>query len=325
MTERYQDRATQDRATEQRASIVIGTRGSPLALAQARETRSRLLAAIPGLTDNDVAIQTYKTTGDRIQDRSLADSGGKGLFTKEIEDALLAGEIDLAVHSMKDMPTQLPAGLIMAAYLPREDPRDVLLGAQPFSTQPWSLQDLPQGAVVGTSSLRRKAFLLARRPDLQVIEFRGNVETRLRKLQEGVAAATFLARAGLNRLGLEPPGLRILAPEEMLPAVAQGAIGIECRAEDQRIQRYLTALDDAPTRRRVEAERSLLAVLDGSCRTPIAALAEINAAGSLRLRAAIAKPDGSVLLETERFGEDGVAMGADAGAELRARGGADFF
>jgi len=325
MTERYQGKA----------SITIGTRGSPLALAQARETRARLLAALPTLADHDVEIRTYKTTGDQIQDRSLADSGGKGLFTKEIEDALLAGEIDLAVHSMKDMPTQLPPGLIMAAYLPREDPRDVLLtaqqqsgqalNAQSFNDQPWSLQDLPQGAVVGTSSLRRKAFLLARRPDLRVIEFRGNVETRLRKLQEGVAFATFLARAGLNRLGLEPPGLRILSPEEMLPAVAQGAIGIECRADDGRIRHYLGALDDAPTRRRVEAERSLLATLDGSCRTPIAALAEINVAGMLRLRAAIAKPDGSALLETERHGDDGIAMGADAGAELRARGGADFF
>ncbi len=315
MTEQYQGKAAQERA-----SIVIGTRGSPLALAQARETRSRLLATISTLADNDVAIQTYKTTGDRIQDRSLADSGGKGLFTKEIEDALLAGEIDLAVHSMKDMPTRLPDGLIMAAYLPREDPRDVLLGARP-----WTLQTLPQGAVVGTSSLRRKALLLVRRPDLQVIEFRGNVETRLRKLQEGVAAATFLARAGLNRLGITPSGLHILSPEEMLPAVAQGAIGIECRASDTSLLRHLAKLDDVPTRRRVEAERSLLAVLDGSCRTPIAALAEIDATGSLRLRAAIAKPDGSVLLETERQGDDGVAMGADAGAELRARGGADFF
>jgi hydroxymethylbilane synthase len=220
------------------------------------------------------------------------------------------------------MPTQLPDGLAMAAYLPREDVRDVLLAVRPTA-----LGELPQGAMVGTASLRRKAFLLARRPDLQVVTFRGNVQTRLRKLEEGVVAATFLALAGLHRLKIAPPGMRVLEPEDMLPAVAQGAIGIECRAGDARTEGYLAPLDDAATRRRVEAERALLAVLDGSCRTPIAALAELDGKGGMRLRGAIARPDGSELIEIERRGAagDGVAMGRDAGAELRQRIGPDFF
>ncbi len=303
-----------------KAALTIGTRGSPLALAQAHETRNRLLAAHPGLAEADIAIQVIKTSGDRIQDRELAEAGGKGLFTKEIEDSLLAGGIDLAVHSMKDMPTQLPPGLIMAAYLPREDPRDVLLAARPLS-----FGDLPEGARVGTSSLRRRAFLLARRPDLQVVTFRGNVQTRLAKLAAGEVAATFLALAGLRRLNMLPEGMSVLEPQQMLPAVAQGAIGIECRAGDTRVLALLAALDDAATRRRVEAERAFLEVLDGSCRTPIAALAEIQADGSLWLRGAVARPDGSQLLETERRGQDGVALGQDAGAELKQRAGPDFF
>ncbi|HEX6959876.1 MAG TPA: hydroxymethylbilane synthase [Ferrovibrio sp.] len=310
------------RVTPESPVLTIGTRGSPLALAQAYETRERLLAAHPGLQESAIAIRVIKTTGDRIQDRALAEAGGKGLFTKEIEDALLDGSIDMAVHSMKDMPTQLPDGLAMAAYLPREDVRDVLLAVRPTA-----LGELPQGAMVGTASLRRKAFLLARRPDLQVVTFRGNVQTRLRKLEEGVVAATFLALAGLHRLKIAPPGMRVLEPEDMLPAVAQGAIGIECRAGDARTEGYLAPLDDAATRRRVEAERALLAVLDGSCRTPIAALAELDGKGGMRLRGAIARPDGSELIEIERRGAagDGVAMGRDAGAELRQRIGPDFF
>lgn len=308
------------RPDQDKPILVIGTRGSPLAMAQAHETRNRLLAAHPSLPPHAVAIQPIKTTGDRILDRSLADAGGKGLFTKEIEEALLSGQVHLAVHSMKDMPTQLPDGLIMAAYLPREDPRDALLAAAPCG-----LDELPHSAVVGTSSLRRKAFLLARRPDLKVIEFRGNVQTRLAKLADGVAAATFLACAGLNRLGLAPPGMRPLTPDELLPAVAQGVIGIECRADDATTLGYLAALDDAATRRRVEAERALLAALDGSCRTPIAALAEIATNGDLHLRCAIARPDGSELLEAVRTGQDGIRMGADAGEELRRRGGSGFF
>ncbi|QDO96838.1 hydroxymethylbilane synthase [Ferrovibrio terrae] len=299
----------------------IGTRGSPLALAQAHETRDRLLRAHPGLREDQIAIRVIKTTGDQIQDRALAEAGGKGLFTKEIEDALLSGEIDLAVHSMKDMPTALPAGLMMGAYLPREDVRDVLLAIEPMN-----LAEIPQAATVGTASLRRKAFLLARRPDLKVVTFRGNVQTRLRKLAAGDVAATFLAMAGLNRLKIAPPGMRVLQTDEMLPAVAQGAIGIECRQGDARVMAYLKPLDDAATRMRVEAERALLAVLDGSCRTPIAALAELDGVG-MRLRGAIARPDGSELIEIERRGNarDGVSMGQDAGAELKSRIGPDFF
>lgn len=301
--------------------LTIGTRGSPLALAQAQETRDRLLKAHPGLREAEIAIRIIKTTGDRIQDRPLSEAGGKGLFTKEIEEALLAGEIDLAVHSMKDMPTQLPAGLVMAVYLPREDVRDVLL-----SVAPMDLADLPQGATVGTSSLRRKAFLLARRPDLNVVNFRGNVQTRIRRLEEGLVAATFLAMAGLNRLKIAPAGMRVLQTDEMLPAVAQGAIGIECRENDTRVMEFLTPLDDAPTRMRVEAERALLAVLDGSCRTPIAALAELDGVG-LRLRGAIARPDGSELIEMEQHGNarDGVALGQALGEQLKGRMGPGFF
>jgi hydroxymethylbilane synthase len=301
--------------------LTVGTRGSPLALAQAQETRDRLLKAHAGLREDQIAIRVIKTTGDQIQDRALAEAGGKGLFTKEIEDALLSGEIDLAVHSMKDMPTALPMGLMMGAYLPREDVRDVLLAMEPMS-----LAEIPQGATVGTASLRRKAFLLARRPDLKVVTFRGNVQTRLRKLEAGDVAATFLAMAGLNRLKIAPPGMRVLQTDEMLPAVAQGAIGIECREGDARVLDYLSPLDDAATRMRVDAERALLAVLDGSCRTPIAALAELDGVG-LRLRGAIARPDGTELIEIERRGNarDGVKLGQDAGADLKSRIGPDFF
>jgi hydroxymethylbilane synthase len=301
--------------------LSIGTRGSPLALAQAHETRDRLLRAHASLREDQIAIRVIKTTGDQIQDRALAEAGGKGLFTKEIEDALLSGDIDLAVHSMKDMPTALPVGLMMGAYLPREDVRDVLLAIKPMS-----LSEIPEGATVGTASLRRKAFLLARRPDLKVVTFRGNVQTRLRKLEAGDVAATFLAMAGLNRLKIAPPGMRVLQTDEMLPAVAQGCIGIECRESDARVLDYLKPLDDVATRMRVEAERALLAVLDGSCRTPIAALAELDGVG-MRLRGAIARPDGSDLIEIERRGNarDGVTMGQDAGAELKSRIGPDFF
>lgn len=195
-----------------------------------------------------------------------------------------------------------------------------------LSIVPMGLADLPQGATVGTSSLRRKAFLLARRPDLNVVNFRGNVQTRLRKLEDGLVAATFLALAGLNRLKIVPAGMRVLQTDEMLPAVAQGAIGIECRDGDSRVLDYLTPLDDAPTRMRVEAERAMLAVLDGSCRTPIAALAELDGVG-LRLRGAIARPDGSELIELERRGpaRDGVTLGRDLGGELKRRIGTDFF
>ncbi|MEM9145407.1 MAG: hydroxymethylbilane synthase [Pseudomonadota bacterium] len=299
----------------------IGTRGSPLALAQAHESRDRLASA-HGLPAEAFQIVVVKTTGDAVQDRPLSEIGGKGLFTQEIEEGLLAGTLDIAVHSMKDMPTVLPEGLEIACLLPREDVRDVFV-----SPALRAIADLPAGAVVGSSSLRRRAQLLHRRPDLQVVEFRGNVQTRLRKLADGVAQATFLAAAGLRRLGhvIEEMGAAI-APEEMLPAVAQGAIGIEARSEDATVAALLAPIHDAATAHRLAAERAFLAGLDGSCRTPIGGLAVLEGEG-LWLRGEIVRPDGSERLMAERRGPitDAAAMGRDAAAELRAAGGTDFF
>lgn len=301
----------------------IGTRGSPLALAQAQETRDRLAAAHPELArEGAIEIVAIKTTGDRIQDRTLMEAGGKGLFTKEIEEALAAGAIDLAVHSMKDVPTWLPDGLEIACLLPREDPRDAF-----FSDKAPSLEALPPGSIVGTASLRRQAQVLALRPDLEVIPFRGNVQTRLRKLAEGEADATLLALAGLRRLGMADRITAVMEPEAMLPAVAQGAIGIEIRSDDDRTRAYLTPLHCRETEIRVTAERALLATLDGSCRTPIAALARIEADGTLNLDALVASPDGRRVLQTRRRGAwtDAAALGADAGSELKGRLPPDFY
>jgi len=299
----------------------IGTRGSALALAQASEVRARLLAAHPGLGPDDIAVEVIRTTGDRVQDRPLAELGGKGLFTKEIEEALSAGAVDFAVHSMKDVPTALPEGLGIVALLPREDPRDAFLSPQ--ADAPASL---PAGAVVGSSSLRRQAQLLALRPDLRIVPFRGNVDTRLRKLDGGEVAATLLACAGLHRLGLAARAARPLPPEIMLPAVAQGAIGIEARLGDRRVLDLLAPLDHPETATAVAAERALLRTLDGSCRTPIAALARLDGE-RLTLAAEILRPDGSGRLTARREGPaaDAEAMGLDAGAELRGRAPADFF
>ncbi len=296
----------------------IGTRGSPLALAQATTVRDRLVEANPGLGGEAFEIVIIKTSGDRIVDRPLADIGGKGLFTKEIEAALFDGGIDLAVHSLKDMPTELPRGLVIGCYLKREDPRDAFISAAAATPQ-----ELPPGAVVGTSSLRRRAQILSLRPDLEVVEFRGNVETRLRKLNDGVADATLLAIAGLKRLGMAAVATSVLAPEDMLPAVGQGAVAVQMRADDARARGFLAPLDHPETRLRVSAERALLAALDGSCRTPIAALAEIDSDGGLWLRAAVFTPDGGEAWRSERRGRasDGEAMGLDAGAELKARAG----
>jgi hydroxymethylbilane synthase len=299
----------------------IGTRGSPLARAQTDLVCRALAAAYADLAEPDaLEVVVVRTTGDRVTDRPLAELGGKGLFCKELETALLEGRIDLAVHSMKDLPTWLPEGLVIGAMLEREDFRDVLL-----ARKAGSITGLPQGAVVGTASLRRQAQLLARRPDLRVVNFRGNVETRLRKLAAGEVDATLLALAGLKRLSLDPGLGTALAPEEMLPAVGQGAIGVECRTGDE-IARALAAIDHAPTSVCVRAERALLAALDGSCHTPIAGLAEISE-GTLLLRALVAHPDGSRCLTTERRGDpaSGEALGRDAGEELRARAGPGFF
>ena len=280
----------------------IGTRGSPLALAQARETVARLAAAHGDLAEEG-AVETVviRTTGDKVQDRTLAEVGGKGLFTKEIEEALLEGRIDAAVHSMKDVPTWLPEGLGIAAILPREDPRDAL-----FARAGDSLAGLPAGAVVGTASLRRQAQVLLARPDLKVVPLRGNVGTRLRKLSEGEVDATLLALAGLRRLGVSERATAILAPEDMLPAVAQGAIGLETRLDDTRTRDWIGALNDPESERRVAAERACLEVLDGSCRTPIAALATLNdRAAEVSLSALVCMPDGSQAHRAARAGPPG--------------------
>jgi len=287
----------------------IGTRGSPLALAQAHEARDRLLAAHPDLT---VEIVEIKTTGDRIQDRPLAEIGGKGLFSKELDAAQLENRVDIGVHSMKDLETQIPDGIALGAYLPREDVRDALIC--PTSAR---LADLPEGSVVGTSSLRRQAQILAMRPDLKVIPFRGNVQTRLRKLGTGEADATLLAMAGLNRLNMENIAATALEPEEMLPAVAQGAIGITTRAGADDILALLASLNDPETAWRVTAERAFLAELDGSCRTPIGGLAEPKG-DQVRFRGVVARPDGSGMMAVERSGPigDAVAIATEAGQFL---------
>ncbi|SIQ06760.1 hydroxymethylbilane synthase [Paracoccus thiocyanatus] len=298
----------------------IGTRGSALALAQAHETRDRLIAA-HGLAADAFEIVVIKTTGDRVLDRPLKEIGGKGLFTREIEDALLAQDIDIAVHSMKDMPTIQPDGLMIDCYLPREDVRDAFVSAQYGA-----ISQLPPGAVVGSSSLRRRAQLAARRPDLKLVEFRGNVQTRLKKLEEGVAVATFLAMAGLTRLGMLHVARGAVEPDEMLPAVAQGCIGVERRSGDARVAALLAAIADRDSGLRVTAERAFLAGLDGSCQTPIAGLAELDG-DRLHLRGEILRPDGSEVIVGERRGlaADGAAMGSDLAEELRARAPADFF
>ncbi|MBS9717390.1 hydroxymethylbilane synthase [Pseudohalocynthiibacter aestuariivivens] len=300
--------------------LKIGTRGSPLALAQAWETRARLAEAF-ALEEVAFEIVVIKTTGDRIQDRPLKEVGGKGLFTKEIEEDLLSGAIDIAVHSMKDMPVAQPKGLLLDTYLPREDVRDAFI-----SPHGSSLVDLEAGATVGTSSLRRRAQLLNARPDLNVVEFRGNVQTRLRKLEENVAVATFLAMAGLKRLGMTDVPATPIATEEMLPAVAQGAIGIERRAKDTRAAEMLSAIHDQATGQRLLAERAFLAALDGSCETPIAGLAEIGG-GIITLRGEILRVDGADRLAEVSSApvEDAKALGKTLGKYLKSAAPNGFF
>jgi hydroxymethylbilane synthase len=301
----------------------IGTRGSPLALAQASELRARLIAAHPALEAPDaIEVDIIRTSGDAFLDRPLAEIGGKGLFTKEIEDALIAERIDLAVHSMKDVPTALPDGLAILCVLPREDPRDALI-----SSTVKRLADLPEGARIGTASLRRQAQLLMARPDLKIVMLRGNVQTRVNKVQAGEADATLLALAGLKRLAATHHAAAVLETEEMLPAVAQGAIGIEARRGDERVASYLAPLNHAESMSRVMAERALLFALEGDCRTPIAALAETQNDGRLRLRALIATTDGRTVHradETASFA-DAERLGREIGAMLKAKAGPDFF
>ena len=303
--------------------IKLGTRGSPLAMAQAHEVRDLLILQYPELAAPGlIEIIEIKTRGDAVQDRALSEIGGKGLFSKEIDTAQLEYRIDIAVHSLKDLETRLMPGIELVAVLEREDVRDAFI-----SNKVSSLAELPAGSVVGTSSLRRQAQILYKRPDLKVCLFRGNVQTRLRKLSEGVADATLLALAGLNRLGKSELVTEILAPEFMLPAVAQGAIGITCRQGDAATLELVLSLNHAPTMIRVSAERTLLSALDGSCRTPVGGLADFLINGDLRLRALVAKEDGSHVYVTERKGpvSDAAAMGQDAGDELRRRSGPGIF
>jgi hydroxymethylbilane synthase len=307
-------------ATPSRSALVIGTRGSPLALAQAQEVRERLAAA-HALAAERIALEVIRTTGDTIRDRPLTEAGGKGLFTKEIEEALIAGAIDLAVHSAKDMPTFLPPELRIGAVLAREDARDVFV-----SHKAKTLADLPHGARVGTASLRRQALVKRMRGDLAVVPMRGNVETRLRKLAAGEVDAIVLALAGLKRLGLADAATAVLSVDEFLPAVGQGIIAIEARGDDEHTLDLVRAVSHAATAAALTAERAFLAVLEGSCRTPIAGHAAV-AGGRLAFRGLIAKPDGSEVLEAQRHGAAVVAvrLGAEAGRELKLRAGADFF
>ena len=303
-----------------KSPLRIGTRGSPLALAQAYETRERLSGAF-NLPLDSFEIVVIKTTGDKVVNRPLKEIGGKGLFTKEIEEALLEESIDIAVHSMKDMPVYQPKGLVLDTFLPREDVRDAFI-----SRVHKGLADIPQGATVGTSSLRRKAQLMSKRPDLKVVEFRGNVQTRLKKLDDGVAECTFLAVAGLNRLNMEDIITTAISTEEMLPAVAQGAIGIERRENDIRIATMLEAIHNSKTGLLLSAERAFLEALDGSCETPIAGLAELSN-GNLRFRGEILRPDGSEVFSDEQMAskEDATLMGVEMAQKLLSEAGSDFF
>jgi len=304
----------------QTATIRIGTRGSALALAQAREVRDRLMAA-HGLAEDRFAIEIITTSGDRIQDRPLTDAGGKGLFTKEIEEALLDGRIDLAVHSSKDMPSFLPEGLALIAFLEREDPRDAFIGRTSRT-----LAGLPRGAVVGTASLRRQALVRQARPDLQVVPFRGNVQTRLRKLADGQVDATLLAHAGLKRLGLQSVVTELMPLERFPPAPGQGAICVEARSDDIATRELLEPVNHMPTMQTLLCERAFLATLDGSCRTPIAGHAR-RLGGHLQFSGLIILPDGSECHTIEDSGPVAAAeeIGRRAGAAIRAKAGPQFF
>uniref|UniRef100_A0A7S0T6W0 Porphobilinogen deaminase, chloroplastic n=1 Tax=Erythrolobus madagascarensis TaxID=708628 RepID=A0A7S0T6W0_9RHOD len=306
------------------ALVVIGTRGSPLALWQAHETERCLKEAFPELQkEGAIQISVINTSGDRFLETTLADMGGKGLFTKEIDAAQLRGDVDIAVHSMKDVPTWLPDGICLPCMLPREDTRDVLL-----SGKAKSISELPDGAVIGSASLRRKSQLLATNPTFKVVNFRGNLQTRIRKLNEGVVDATMLACAGLSRMGMMEHASQIVEWDEMLPAVAQGAIGITCRSGDEKMLKYLAALNHEDTLTCVSCERAFLEALDGSCRTPIAGQAWLESEGErIEFRGLVARPDGSEVHKVSRSGKVGDAekIGREAGAELKAKIGSDFF
>lgn len=301
--------------------IRIGTRGSILALAQANDVARRLKEA-HGLGDKDVSIVEIHTSGDRIQDRPLSEVGGKGLFTKEIEQALFDNRIDVAVHSLKDVETEPPVGTELVAVLEREDVREVFI-----SRKYGALGEMPAGAKLGTSSLRRRSQAKVANPGIELVDFRGNVQTRLKKLAAGVADATFLARAGLNRLGHWEDYFHVVSVDDMLPAVAQGAVALQIRSDDAQARRLCETLDHSATAVCVHAERAFLRRLDGSCRTPIAGLGELGGDGSFRFRGEILSIDGTRSLKAERAGASGEAsaLAAEAGEELLAAAGGDFF
>jgi len=300
----------------------LGTRGSPLARIQTDMVKALLMERFEDLrAPGMIEVVVISTTGDQIADRPLADIGGKGLFCKEIEAALFDGRIDAGVHSMKDMPTWLPEDLVIAGMLERADPRDALICRKANS-----IAELPERAVIGTASLRRQAQILAKRPDLKAVNFRGSVGTRLSKLDAGEVDATLLACAGLDRLGLPDVPATALSPEEMLPAVGQGVIGIECREKDDALISLFQQIEHRNSSLSVQAERAMLDVLDGSCHTPIGAYAVIEEE-QIHLRGLVARADGTTCFETERRGSasDAISLGRDAGQELRDRGGADLF
>jgi len=308
----------------------VGTRGSPLALWQTRTFLDMVLRFCPVLR-NAGAFEEHviQTSGDAIQDRRLADVGGKGLFAKEIHEALLDGRIDFAVHSLKDLETEMPPGVVLACTLRREDSRDVLIpgpGLGPLDPAD-PIGSIPAGARLGTASLRRQAQILHARPDLTVGMIRGNVQTRLRKLAEREADATLLALAGLRRLDLSPPGMAVIDPEAMVPAAGQGIVGVTVRATDEELHELLAAIEDREARAVSRAERALLAALDGSCRTPIGGHARMLPDGRLHLTGLVARPDGSFLLKRALHGDaaDAEALGEELGRSLRADSPADIF
>jgi hydroxymethylbilane synthase len=304
--------------------VRIGTRGSPLAMAQAYETRRRLQENFPELCeDGAIEICVLKTQGDMILDKSLMELGGKGLFTKELDVALLADEVDICVHSMKDVPTWIPEGTVLPCTLPREQTNDAFI-YKDGSVK--TIEDLPDNSVIGTASLRRQSQLMAKNPTFKCVNFRGNVQTRLRKLEDGVVDATLLAIAGLKRMDMDGCATSVLDWDEMLPAVAQGAIGIQCRSDDERSLKYIDALNHVDTKVCIDCERAFLEALDGNCKTPIAGQARI-VDGKIQFRGLIAMPDGSQKFETESSGEiaDAKTIGREAGEKLKAEAGDLFF
>ncbi len=313
-----------------RASLRVGTRGSPLALVQTRDFLDRIRAYCAATGAPHVFEEhQIRTTGDAVQDRPLAEIGGKGLFAKEIHEALADGRVDFAVHSLKDLETTLPPGIVLGCTLQREDARDALiLGpacAAPDAADPFAA--LPAAAVVGSSSVRRQSQLLHARPDLRMALLRGNVQTRLARVAEGACAASLLALAGLKRLGLEAHASVVLDPEAMVPSACQGIVGVTVRAADAALLTLLAGIEDAEARAVANAERAMLAELDGSCRTPIGGYARLLPTGELHLTGLVARADGTFLLKRSAHGAkaDATRLGAELGASLRADSPRDIF